>query len=319
VEIIMILSKTPLRITLGGGGTDLPLFYTKEDGFWISGAINKFIYIIVKKRFEKSLRVAYSALEYVEHPSHLEHPIIREALEQFNLTKNIEIAVFADLPARTGLGSSGTFTVGLLHTLHTFVGDREKLTSQKLAEEAFNFEQSLGRITGKQDPYIASLGGVKVFTINNKGVVKVKDSFKLDVVQSLQEHLSLFYVDRRKESTNAVLKRNPFQTLLTIKQLGLDCWKYILEEDFILLGNRMNEHWKIKQTLSGNKPYDKYIQLGLRNGAYGGKLIGAGAGGFVLFVHSRDKKESLIKVLTERGLRHVPFQFTNRGTEVYKI
>ena len=319
----MIISKTPLRISLGGGGTDIDSFWKKEDGFWLSGAINKFIYVVVKERFEKTIRVAYSALEYVEHPSELEHPIIREVLTNLNLESNIEIASFADLPSRIGLGSSGAFTVGLLNAIwklpEIVIKDlvpTSELPKKTLVEEAYRIEHdNLGRPVGKQDQYSASFGNITAYKINKKGNVS-KKTIKTDV-EELTRWLSLFYIGRRKESTHKILKKSTFKDIQKIKELGLESYKRLQILDFIGFGKMMKAHWSIKKNISTtNKEFDKWIQYGEVCGAIGGKLVGAGAGGCILFVHRPEHKENIVKVLCQHGARLIPFKFYKKGSMV---
>jgi len=316
----MIISRTPLRISLGGGGTDLPSFYEKEDGFWISGAIDKFIYVIVKDRFEKPLRVAYSVLEYVEHPSQLEHPIIRAVLTELDLSEHLEIASFADLPARSGLGSSGSFTVGLIHALWKFLNKRTVLSTREIAEEAFHIEHNvLARPVGKQDPYVASYGWVRAYNISREGTIKI-DDFISHHIRELEEYLSLFFIESRQSPTAEFLKRIPFTYLEAVKQIGLESFGCIEKRDYVGFCKLVDEHWKLKKHISSrNKQFDKWIQFSKKHGAIGGKIIGAGGGGCLLFCHEPSKKESLTKALCEQGLKHIPFHFCNEGSKVIEI
>lgn len=322
----VIISKTPLRITLGGGGTDLPQFYRKEDGFWISGAIDKYIYILIKPRFEKTLRVAYSALEYVEYPGALEHPIFRQLLTDFKIKEHIEIASFADLPSRTGLGSSGTFTVGLLKALWHFCHpdpDEKEPTPQDYAERAYDVEHNkLSRPVGKQDSYSASHGWVRAYHINKKGKVNIDPQFDLCTTNEFGQHLTLFYVDRRSVPTEKILQHYSFENfnnLQKIKQIGLESLECIKIADYVTFGHLLNDHWEIKHRREANPIYSKLIQHGKSHGAIGGKLIGAGGGGFLLFVSSLPTKKDLIKSMQKKGLRHIQFFFSRKGTEVFDI
>lgn len=317
---MIVLTRTPLRVTLGGGGTDLPFFYTKEDGFWISGAIDKYITILIKPRFEKTLRIAYSALEYVEHPSQLEHPIFREVLSLYEIEKNVEIASFAELPSRSGLGSSGAFTVGLMNALSKFKDFSISTNRFQLAERAFDIEHdNLSRPVGKQDFYSASFGWVNAHSINKEGEVKLLPKLPNLLIRDFENHLSLFYVNQRTAPTKTVLTENTFSNLQKIKQIGQNSFDAIKAGDCVMLGHFMNEHWEIKRQNPSNKIYDKLIQYGRKHGAIGGKLIGAGGGGFLLFIHSMPARQTLVKSLSKKGCKYIPFKFSATGTEVYRL
>lgn len=315
---MIAVSKSPLRVPLGGGGTDLPQFYEKEDGFWLSGTIDKFIYVVVKPRFEKTIRVAYSALEYVEHPNQLEHPIVRAILNKFGIKDHIEIASFADLPSRLGLGSSGAFTVGLLYSM-----DLSRNTYQnknELAEDAFKIEHDvLERPVGRQDHYSAVYGSVKAYSVNKTGFVDYY-TLREDIINELANWLSLFFIQRRTVSTSSALKKNTFENLIQIKKIGESSFNALRRFEFREFGKLVNEHWEIKKILSSeNKNYDHYIQKAKKQGAISGKLIGAGGGGCLLFVSEPRKKQLLVKKLTKEGLVEIPFTFCNCGSKVERF
>ena len=313
------IAKAPLRLPLGGGGTDIDSFYTKEPGFWISGTIDKYIYVVVRPRFERNLRIAYSALEYVDHPSELEHPVIREALLDHHLTEHVEIATFADLPSRLGLGSSGCFTVALLHALAWYT-EKYRLARGTLAENAYRIEHDkLNRPIGKQDQYSAAFGSLRGYHVQQNGNVIVDKPFETGTAEDLQDWLLLFYVNRRNQSINEVLSKNTYEDMQEILRIGWESHRCIKDRDFLSLGLFMSQHWEIKRKVPCNEQFDSLIQLGRKLGAEGGKLIGAGGGGCLLFVCEPVKKESVVKGLTERGLTHIPFKFVHKGSEVTNV
>jgi len=310
----MIISMTPLRIPLGGGGTDLPSFYQKEDGFWISATINKFIYVAVKSRFEPTIRVAYSALEYADTPNQLEHPIIRTVLNEYKISSHIEIASFADLPSRIGLGSSGAFTVGLLNSLMEY-----KLSFKNRAEEAFHIEHDLlKRNVGKQDHYSAVYGGIKKYKISSSGEVSFEDlPFK---ISSFQKWLSLFYISQRPTDIQTEPQTNIFPYLQLIKQIGIKSSEALLNNDFQHYGELMDEHWKVKIKFSPNsKNFNYLIEQTKLHGAISGKLLGAGGAGCLLFVHPPEEKYKIQTFLESQKLIHIPFSFHHKGSELIKI
>jgi len=315
----MIIAKAPLRLPIAGGGTDVDSFYTKEPGFWISGTIDKSIYVVVKPRTEKNLRVAYSALEYVEHPSELEHPIIREALLSRDLTEHIEVATFADLPARIGLGSSGCFTVALLQALAHYT-EKYHISRSKLAEDAYQIEHDkLKRPIGKQDQYASAFGSVRGYHIQQNGNVIVDQPFKLERIKELESWLLLFYVNRRDQPMTEVMNKSSHEDMERILSIAWNVHRCIEDGDFYSLGLYMSQHWEIKRKVPCNAPFDNLIQLGRDLGAEAGKLVGAGGGGCLLFVCEPIKQESVIKGMCEKGLIHIPFKFANKGSEVKNL
>lgn len=312
----IVISKTPLRISLGGGGTDIPEYYEKHGGFWISGAIDKFIYIAVKERFEKAIRLSYSALEVVEDVDDLEHPIVREMLKAMDLTSHIEITSMADLPSRTGLGSSGSFTVGLLNALAALKGCQ--LTARDLAEAAYKLEHdTLGRPIGKQDQYIAAFGGVRPFSADKEGDILVCKPY--DENPGLTPYLSLFYVGRRESSGMLGHIEESLDLMKQLHRIGEESDDALINRDIERYGQLMDEHWALKNQIKGVSVHtlDGIYSFAKRNGALGGKLVGAGGGGFLLFVTR--ERERLIKALVGKGLRHVPFRFSGEGTKILEV
>lgn len=312
----MIIAKVPLRITLGGGGTDLPQFYKIHGGFWITAAIDKYIYVLVKDRWEANLRISYSKLEFANIPDEIEHRVIREALKSFNITDHFEVISIADLPARTGLGSSGAFTVALLGALHKYKGTQDRT----LPEAAYHLERTyLNRMTGRQDHYAAYFGGVRAYTLTPDD----KISYQILKPESLQDHLSLFYTGKRRMSSPILEEVSKAEnTMLKIKKLGHESLKAIEELNYKRIGELLHIHWRNKRGITdkmSSNYIDKCYDHALKNGAIGGKIVGAGGAGFLMFCSLN--REDRIRLINQLGtfLRHVPFKFTLNGLEVNEI
>jgi len=321
----MIITKTPLRLTLGGGGTDLPSYYSKYGGFVITTAVDKFVYLIVKKTFEDKLRVSYSKTEIVTNENEIQHPIVREALKLLHLSKNLEIISIADLPSNTGLGSSGSFTVGLMHALHSYNG--EFVLPQQLAEEACHIQMDiLNEPEGKQDPYIAALGNITCLHIDKGG--KVNPSFiKLEngLFREFQHSLLFFYTGIKRSSSLVLSEQKKsiekdetkvVESLHRIKEIGRQVKIAIEAGDIDEFGRLQYEHWLEKKNLSSNvssPQIDHWFNVGMDAGAIGGKIMGAGGGGFLMFcaTSSRDK---IRKAMANEGLSEVNMRVGVEGT-----
>ncbi|MBC8147624.1 MAG: hypothetical protein H8E98_06535, partial [Bacteroidetes bacterium] len=275
----MIITKTPFRITLGGGGTDIPTYYKKHGGFLISAAINKYMFISVNKRYDNDIRVSYSKTEIVSNVNELEHPIVREALKFLKINSGIEIASIADLPAKSGLGSSGTFTVGLLNALHTYQGNRR--SPKELAEEAFYIESELlQEPCGKQDQYIAAFGGIIRMEIDQNGIVDVEEDLLNNcLVEKLVSNLMFFSTDIYRSSSKVLSdqkkavknnKRNVLYSMQRIKEIGIQCYDSFKKSDIDYFGKSLDLHWNIKKNISGNMTNNRIndlYNLALDNGA----------------------------------------------------
>ncbi len=323
----MIITRSPLRISLGGGGTDLPSYYREHGGFLIAGAINRFVYINVLRPFSRGIYLKYSKLEHVEGIDEVEHPIIREALKIIELqVPQIEISVLADIPAGTGLGSSGSFTTALLKAL--FAHHRRHIHPNELAELACNIEiEKLKEPIGKQDQYIAAYGGLTCFTFNPDDTVEaVPLNVPMSVLCDLEENLLLFFTGfaRRagsilSDQQSRTLQKNTdmIENLHYVKQLGYRS-KELLEAGKVHeFGALMHEHWQHKKQRSSgmsNPRIDEWYELGIQNGAIGGKLVGAGGGGLLLFYAS--DKQRLRAAMESAGLDEVRFRFEFEGTKV---
>ncbi|HZP19131.1 MAG TPA: GHMP kinase, partial [Bauldia sp.] len=322
-----IIVRSPLRITLGGGGTDLPSYYREHEGFLIAAAIDKYVYVTVIKPFAPGIYLKYSEIEHVDTVDQVRHRIIREALRQFASGRpQIEITTLADIPAGTGLGSSGSFTTALLRALHAH--GHSIVHPRELAEEACHIEiDLLGEPIGKQDQYIAAFGGLTCFTFRKDGTV---DARRLAVDEetrfALEDNLLLFFTGFSR-SASAILKDQDTRTksqdsamveaLHNTKDLGRRSQAALEKGDIAGLGRLMHEHWEQKRKRSGgmsNPKIDHWYDVGRSNGAAGGKLIGAGGGGFLMFV--AEDKTRLRHAMRQEGLVEVRFHFDNDGTRV---
>ncbi|MFZ3354872.1 MAG: GHMP kinase [Xanthobacteraceae bacterium] len=322
----MIIARSPLRITLGGGGTDLPSYYREHEGFLIAAAIDRYVYITIHNTFVDYLIVKYSKLESVTSVDNLQHPIIREALKMLDVScKRLEIASMADIPAGTGLGSSGSFTTALLRALHAH--QKNIVSPQAIAEQACHIEiDRLGEPIGKQDQFIAAYGGVTCFHFNKNDTVYVRPvPVSAETLHNLEDGLVMFFTGMSR-SASAILKDQDDRSktrdssiidhLHYVKDIGLRSLKYLEAGDLYKFGGLMDEHWQHKKKRSGamsNPEIDKWYDLAMRNGALGGKVIGAGGGGFLLF-YTEDKKR-LRHVLREAGLEEVRIRFDFEGTK----
>jgi D-glycero-alpha-D-manno-heptose-7-phosphate kinase len=322
----MIITRTPLRISLAGGGTDLASYYRRTPGVVISAAINKYVYIGINRTFTDDYFIKYSALERVREPSEIQHPIIREALKLHPVGPSLEIVSLADIPAGTGLGSSGTFTVGLLRALYAL--KRQHVTASALAEEACHIEiDLLGRPVGKQDPYIAAFGGLTRFEFDRDGRVEVSPlNISSETLRDMEERLLLFFTGYSRDAA-AVLEEQKSRTeqgdesmlesLEFIKQIASSVKNALEDGDTGRYAQLMHEHWEYKKRRSRgmtNDAIDRWYRLGMENGALGGKLVGAGGGGFLLF-YAKDQS-AVRRAMSREGLREVPFFFDHDGASV---
>jgi D-glycero-alpha-D-manno-heptose-7-phosphate kinase len=321
----MIIVRSPLRITLGGGGTDLPSYYRHHEGFLVAAAIDRYVYITIHQMFQSGLIVKYSQLEKVERREDIRHPIVREALTLTGITDKVEISSLADIPAGTGLGSSGSFTTALLHALHTH--RRNIISVQELAEQACHIEiERLNEPVGKQDPFIAAYGGVTCFRFNKNDTVEVRPApIDAETITNLEEGLAMFFTGAAR-SASAILKdqddrskamdTSMMDNLHYVKELGGRSLDALKAGDLHRFGTLMHEHWQNKRKRSGTistPEIDGWYDLAMRNGAVGGKLIGAGGGGFLLF-YTEDKKR-LRHAMHGAGLEEVRVRFDFEGTK----
>jgi D-glycero-alpha-D-manno-heptose-7-phosphate kinase len=323
----MFITRSPLRITLGGGGTDLESYYSQHEGFLISAAIDKYIYITVNKPFIPEIFLKYSKIENAKDVNSIEHPIIRESLRMISPdTCQIEITSIADIPAGTGLGSSGSFTTALLKALNHY--ESNILSQSELAEQACTIEiEKLGEPIGKQDQYIAAYGGITCFEFHKDGKVTVSPlKISKETLYDLEDNLLLFFTGYSRAASSILKEQNDKSkssdedmtaNLHFVKELGLKSKTALENGDLRQFGELMKIHWEHKKKRSGNMSnpkIDEWYNLALENGAIGGKLIGAGGGGFLMF-YAEDKNK-LRKTLIEAGLEEVRFKFDFEGTKL---
>ncbi|EKD45727.1 MAG: hypothetical protein ACD_69C00162G0003 [uncultured bacterium] len=323
----MIIVRSPLRITLGGGGTDLPSYYEKYNGFLISAAIDKYVYITLHKTFQPGYIIKYSAMENVLSIDDIKHPIIHESLKLLEMgNNNLEITSMADIPAGTGLGSSGSFTTALLKALHTY--KRNLVHPKELAEQACDIElNKLKEPIGKQDQYIAAYGGITCFRfLPNDQVEAWPLKIDQETLYNLEDNLLLFFTGySRSASTilqdqdNKSKEKNQEMTanLHFIKELGFKSKEALEAGDLHQFAKLMNVHWEHKKQRSrqmSNDKIDEWYELARNNGALGGKMIGAGGGGFLMFY--ADDKVMLRHAMRNAGLQEVRFRFDFSGTQV---
>jgi len=323
----MIITRSPLRISLGGGGTDVPSYYQENEGFLIAAAIDKYVYVTVTRPFTEGIYLKYSEIEHVEQVLGVKHPIIREVLAQLNLNSpQIEITTLADIPSGTGLGSSGSFTTALIKALYAHY--RKTIHPQQLAEFACHIEiEKLGEPIGKPDQYIAAYGGISEFIFHKDGKVSSQPlKLSMQTIHNLEDNLLLFFTGISR-SASSILKdqvtqsriHNPsmMDNLNFIKELGYRSKNALLSDDTYKFGELLHEHWEQKKLRSigiTNEFIDTAYEIALRSGAVGGKLVGAGGGGFLMFYAS--DKEKLRSKMTELGLEEVRFHFDFEGTKV---
>lgn len=323
----MIISRSPLRISLGGGGTDLPSYYRNHGGFLIAGAIDKFVYITLHETFVKDMIVKYSALERVPSANELKHPIIREAFAMMDIHgRGLELTSMADIPAGTGLGSSSSFTTALLRALHSYKA--HSISPYELAEEACQIElDRLAEPIGKQDQFIAAVGGVTCFWFNPDDTVASQPLHMAnETLYDLEDSLIMFFTGYTR-SASSILKEQDMKTksddsvmvdnLHFVKELGLRSKEALEQSDIDEFGRIMHEHWQFKKKRASsmtNENIDHWYDLALKNGAIGGKLIGAGGGGFLLFL-TREKTR-LRHAMMDEGLQEVRFRFNFEGSKI---
>jgi D-glycero-alpha-D-manno-heptose-7-phosphate kinase len=322
----VIIVRSPLRITLGGGGTDLASYYKDHGGFVISAAIDKYVFVTVTRPFVPGIFLKYSELEHVENCADVRHPIIREALQFLNMDRpQIEITALADIPSGTGLGSSGSFTTALLKALHSYL--RRHIQADELARMACEIEiDRLHEPIGKQDQYIAAYGGVTCFSFHGDGSVQaVPLQLRYDTLDDLEDNLLLFFTGFSRSASEVLRDQvtrtqnydeSMLENLHYVRDLGIMS-KHCLEAGKTAeFGSIMHDQWENKKRRSNgmtNPRIDEWYELGRKNGAVGGKLVGAGGGGFLMF-YAEDRSR-LRSAMTKSGLDEVRFQFDFDGTK----
>ncbi len=323
----MVIVRSPLRISLGGGGTDLPSYYQEYGGFLIAAAIDKYIYINITKPFKNGIFLKYSKLEECSDVESISHPIFREAIKAyFPDDPNIEITSLADIPSGTGLGSSGSFTTGLIKALNAY---QNKIINQEdLAKDACYIEiEKLGEPIGKQDQYISAIGGITSFAFHQDDSTQYAPlNISTETLIRLEDNLLLFFTGYSRNASDILsdqkskMKSNDkdmVQNLHNIKQIGYESKKLLENGSLESYGKLMHEHWLIKKSRStgmSNNKINEWYEYALKNGALGGKLVGAGGGGFLLFV--AENPEKLRGAMRDLGLNEVRFRFDFEGTKL---
>ena len=326
----MIISKTPLRLSLAGGGTDLPEYYSQYGSHVITSAIDKHIYIFVKKWFEPAIRVSYSKTEIVDKINKIKHPFVRESLRHFKIDSNLEVTIMADLPAGTGMGSSSSFAVGLLNALSTYT--KQKISTQNLAELAFNLQHNvLKEAGGKQDQYAASFGGIISMKINKQGKVTVeKLKIRDEKIKKFEEHLICFYTGIKRSAPKiqnkycksiSENKTTVIESLHEINKISKPMISYLKKGNINEIGELFELHWNLKKRLSNeitNSKINRLYNQAKKAGAIGGKMLGAGGGGYMIFLCKSGKKNAVKEILNKKGLIDIPITFNESGSTIYK-
>ena len=323
----MIITRSPLRISLGGGGTDLPSYYEEHGGFLIAAAIDKYVYITIHKTFVEEMIVKYSKVERVTHASELEHPIVREACALLQMDgRSLEITSMADIPAGTGLGSSGSFTTALLKALHAY--QKNIVRPAEIAAQACQIElEKLHEPIGKQDQYIAAVGGLTSFHFMPSGKVEILPvEIEEETLFNLQDNLLMFFTGYTRSASKILKEQNDktksvdkamVENLHFVKELGVQSKEALEGGNLREFARLMDVHWQRKKERSGgmsNAQINAWYDFAMTNGALGGKLIGAGGGGFLMFYSEQTTR--LRRAMREQGLREVRFRFDFEGTKI---
>ncbi len=324
----MIITRTPFRVTLGGGGTDLPSFYREHGGFILAMGIDKYMYLNVNTPIlDDKIRVRYAQSELVDHVDQVEHALAREALRHFSVSRGIEIVSIADIPAGTGLGSSSAYLVGLLRAMHALT--QNPVSPQQLAEEACHVELDiLKKPIGKQDQYMAAFGGLTILDISTDGKVKVsRVVLEVEVLEALERNILMFYMHDTRDAT-AILRKQDSATkrddkvvvssLQAIKDIGMEAYSAIAGGNLRRFGELMDVHWQAKKRLAQgitNPQIDALYDLAKRKGAIGGKVSGAGGGGF-LMLYCEENTLQVKEAMRGAGLRQLNFRLDFEGSKV---
>jgi D-glycero-alpha-D-manno-heptose-7-phosphate kinase len=322
----MVISKAPVRLSMGGGGTDLQSYYEKYGGFLLSTSINKFVYILVNKRFQNDIRLSYSETEIVNNVKEIRHNIFREGLKYVGINRQIELVSIADVTSNCGLGTSSAFTVALLNGLYAY--KRNYISLEKLAEDACHIEiDILKEPIGKQDQYASAIGGFNAYKFNKDGTVEIEPiKMKEEQIMELQSNLFLFYLNKNRSASSILSVQNEksknddidtIERLHKIKDIGIYTKKILEQGKINELGEIMHNHWITKKGLSKNitdSCIDEIYEYALKNGATGGKVVGAGGGGFLLLYCYKDKSK-MIDSLKKFNLTPFWFNFEFEGAK----
>ena len=327
----MILTRTPFRIPLGGGGTDLPSYYHKYECSLITAAVNKYMYISINEpAVVDKIKLNYSKTEIVDPDkiNEIEHDIVREILKYLHINKPLEISSMADLSAGTGMGSSSSYTVGLLNGLNAML--RRHISVKDLAEEACKVEIDLiGKPIGKQDQYAASYGGIIQLGINRLGETKVTPlNLNPEIIYELENRLMMFYTNIDRDANNILSEQSSkaekdkkivIESMHQIKEIGYKSKNALINGDIDKFGELLDEHWNVKKKISSkmsNPDINRWYEIGKENGAIGGKIMGAGGGGFILFCIKNGYRKKLRDAIEQEGLKYMDFRFDFDGSKV---
>jgi D-glycero-alpha-D-manno-heptose-7-phosphate kinase len=324
----MILSRAPVRFSLGGGGTDLPSYCNEHGGFLVAAAIDQYIYVGANRRFYPGILLKYSKTEEVERVDEIQHPLFREAMRLTGVEGGLELVSIADLPANSGLGSSSSFSVALLNALHAY--KREFVATEQLAREACQIEiDILKEPIGKQDQYISAYGGITAFTFEKGGGVTVERvPMKTEVIEDLQMNLLVFYSGIQRKASDVLSeqkktitanKDDAVQRMHRIKELGHETKRLLMSGQIDQYGDLLHEHWMNKRKLASNMTdsnIDEHYEAARKAGAVGGKLMGAGGGGFFMFYVRPENRRVLYETLVARGLQPLRFHFDFDGARI---
>ncbi len=323
----MIGTRTPFRVSFIGGGSDLKEFYSRVPGCVLSTSIDKYMYIFVHPFFDEKIQVKYSKTELVENIEDIKHPIVREILSEFNL-QGVDINSIADIPAGTGLGSSSSYTVGLLHALYAYRG--EIVSPNTLAEKACYIEiDVLNEPIGKQDQFAAAYGGLNIIRFLEDGSVKIEPiKMEEDAYKQLQKCLMMFYTGTSRSASevlidqkkNIISDKDKFNAQLRMTQMVEESKDCLVKSNLDEFGEKLDSNWILKRTLSktiSNSVFDDIYNLAKESGAIGGKILGAGGGGFFLFYCPPRYQDKLRFNL--KDLKEVPFKFDNYGSKIINM
>jgi D-glycero-alpha-D-manno-heptose-7-phosphate kinase len=324
----MIVSRAPVRFSLGGGGTDLPSYAREHGGFLVAAAVDKYIFVCAARHFYESIRLAYSKMELVKSVDEIEHRIYREALRLAKIDKGIELQSFADVPANSGLGSSSTFTVALMNALHTY--NRESVPTKQLADEACHIEiDLLKEPIGKQDQYISAFGGISAITFDRDGSVHVERvPVRDEVTEELESNLVIFYSGIERAASTVLSQQatsiaenqdSAVERMHRIKALGYETRRILLAGTLDDYGELLDEHWTNKRKLAAkmtDSVIDEHYDAAKKAGAIGGKLMGAGGGGFFMFYARPSERRRVYETMVARGLKPLRFRFDFDGARI---
>ena len=322
----MIITRTPLRMSFVGGGSDMPAYYEKFGGAVVSTAIDKYVFITVNKKFDDDIRISYSRTEEVKQVGEIEHSIVRAALNKVGIAGGVEITTIADIPSSgTGLGSSSSFTVGLLHALYAYQG--KYVSSAQLGEESCSIEIDIcGAPIGKQDQYAAAFGGFNLIRFHQNGTVDVEPMIcPLAASQKLEENILMLYTGRTRSANNILSEQSKKsassktvqETLHKMVAQTIDFAKAMQTDDCDAVGEILHEGWQLKRSLTdgiSDSHIDSWYEKGRKAGALGGKILGAGAGGFLMFYAPKERHAAIAHALPE--LRPIPVRFERTGSKV---